>query len=187
MGAICHVYNSKIYLFPLQSVQRKKNLAIDKALDHFDEFYGNVFGEQWASIRAGLLAKQKYAVVVNNYSDSESVIANLESRGALNIRTLFNLQKQYNAEKDAKRRKQKLAEKIEELDRKLEEKEAQYIAKTDEACNASLEKQLAQAELDNTRLVDPKNVSSTELLHQYVPATKIKGREDWIPESDHYK
>lgn len=161
-------------------------------MDHFNEFYGNVFGDQWQSIRHALLSKQKYAAVINNYSDSERIIANLENLGALNVRTLFNLQKEYNVEEAAKRKKRKHMKKIETLDKELEEKEQQYqaantIENLNEASDASLEKKLLEAEYDNTRLVDPKNFSSSELLHQYVPATKLKGREDWIPESDHYR
>lgn len=161
-------------------------------LDHFNEFYGNVFGDQWQSIRHALLSKPKYAAVVNNYSDSERIIANLENLGALNIRTLFNLQKEYNVEEAAKYKKRRHMKKIETLDRQLDEKEQKFQASnpseiTNEASGASLEKKLLEAEFDDTRLVDPKNFNSTELLHQYVPATKLKGREDWIPESDHYR
>lgn len=171
---------------------RKKNFPKDKALDHFDEFYGNVFGNEWPSIRHALLLKHKYAAVVNNYSDSEKVIGRLESLGALNIRTLFNLQKQYNAEDSNKRKRRRQMKKVQALDKELEEREQEYISSVDNADNnlasdASLEKQLSEAEVDNTRLVDPKNFSSSELLHQYVPATKLKGREDWIPESEHFR
>lgn len=176
------------------SVQRKKIFPIHKALNHFDEFYGNVFHKQWLSIRHALLTKPKYVAVVNNYSDSERVSAELESLGALNVRTLFNLQKEYNAENVKNRRKQKHLKQIEALDKELEEKEQRYIeglSQIDDeaptAADASLEKSLSKAEPDVLRLVDPTNISSTELLHQYVPATKLKGKEDWIPESDHYR
>lgn len=115
----------------------------------------------------------------------------MESLGALNIRTLFNLQKQYNAEKTAKRKHVSHMKKIQQFDTELEENERNYISNlstnNNEAFDVSLEKKLLEAEIDDTRLVNPKNVSSTELLHQYVPATKIKGKEDWVLESDHYK
>lgn len=176
-------------------MQRKKIFPKDKALDHFNEFYANVFGKQWPSIRHALLSNQKHVAVVNNYSDSEKVIAKLESLGALNIRTLFNLQKQYNAEADEKCKRQKHMKKVAALDQELEQKEQEFISSLNEgeneilkeASDASLEKRLAQAVYDDARLVDPRNLSSTELLQQFIPATRIKGKEDWIPESDHYR
>lgn len=168
---------------------RKKNFPKDKALNHFDEFYGNVFGDQWLPIRHALLSKQKYAVVVNNYSDSEEIAAKLENLGALNVRTMFNLQKQYNAEEATKRKRRSHMKRVEALDKELEEKEETYISSLNsiEASDASLEKKLAEAKIDDTRLVDPKNLPSTELLQQYIPTTKLKGKEDWIPESEHYR
>ncbi|CAD6998442.1 unnamed protein product [Ceratitis capitata] len=39
--------------------------------------------------------------------------------------------------------------------------------------------------LDQSRMIDPKY--STGGLYEFMPANKIKGMEDWIPESDHYK
>lgn len=39
--------------------------------------------------------------------------------------------------------------------------------------------------IDNTRMIDPE--ISTGGLYEFVPATQIKGMEDWIPESEHYR
>lgn len=51
----------------------------------------------------------------------------------------------------------------------------------------SLESSLKSAELDESRLVDIRNSITSTILQEFIPTTKIKGKEDWIPESDHYK
>lgn len=176
-------------------MQRKKIFPIHKALDHFDDFYAKVFDKKWTSIRHGLLGKPKYIAVVNNYSDSHRVMTELENSGCLNIRTMFNLQKQYNSEQQNKIKKEKHLREVKRLDKQMEVAEMEYEMKTKAATtnevenkNYSLEKSLSEAEIDNSRLVDANNALSAEILYQYVPATKIKGvPNDWVAESDHYK
>lgn len=51
----------------------------------------------------------------------------------------------------------------------------------------SLESRLKEAEIDISRMVDSKNALSAAILQEFLPATKIKGKEDWIPESTYYK
>ncbi|XP_053674923.1 5-methylcytosine rRNA methyltransferase NSUN4 [Anopheles nili] len=51
----------------------------------------------------------------------------------------------------------------------------------------SLDKSLKDdSEIDYQRLVDP-TVGSAAALHEFVPATKLKGMEDYVFESEHYK
>ena len=38
------------------------------ALDHFDFYYGPMFGKKWPSVRLGLLSPNKYIAVVNTMS-----------------------------------------------------------------------------------------------------------------------
>ncbi|KRT78803.1 hypothetical protein AMK59_7427 [Oryctes borbonicus] len=45
----------------------------------------------------------------------------------------------------------------------------------------SLEHSLSQAEIDFTRVISSQNASSISLT-EFMPATKLKGKEDWIPE-----
>ncbi|XP_060521839.1 5-methylcytosine rRNA methyltransferase NSUN4 isoform X2 [Cylas formicarius] len=170
------------------SVLRKKIHPIDKALQHFDDFYLKVFEKKWDSIREGLLGKQKYVAVVNNYSDREVIMSELELMGALNMRTLFTLEKQYlKDEFESKNRKSRL-EKIWKMEEQIDESLNQVIAETKEfqANQFSLEKSLQDAEIDKERMIDPQNALSAEILQEFVPATKLKGREDFIPESHHY-
>merc|ERR1740137_431863 len=55
----------------------KVNTAVPTniALNHFDQFYSTVYKARWSSMRLGLLTQQKYAVMVNNFGDSEDTIA----------------------------------------------------------------------------------------------------------------
>lgn len=43
----------------------------------------------------------------------------------------------------------------------------------------------ATVNIDHSRMVDPEH--GTGALYDFVPASTIKGMEDWIPESEHYK
>lgn len=52
---------------------------MDSALKHFDEFYGNVYGQSWKYIKAALLTeKHKYMAVVNTFSDVDRIKSELE-------------------------------------------------------------------------------------------------------------
>jgi hypothetical protein len=37
-----------------------------QALDHFDFYYGPMFGSRWPSVRLGLLSPKKFVAVLNN-------------------------------------------------------------------------------------------------------------------------
>uniref|UniRef100_A0AC34RRK6 Uncharacterized protein n=1 Tax=Panagrolaimus sp. JU765 TaxID=591449 RepID=A0AC34RRK6_9BILA len=43
------------------------------ALDNFDFYYGPLYGEQWPSIRLGLLTPNKFVAVLNRFSQSKEV------------------------------------------------------------------------------------------------------------------
>jgi len=57
---------------------KKKIHPKDKALEHFDDFYGSVYGKRWKSLRLALLSPHKYSAVVNNFSDAKKVSQQLE-------------------------------------------------------------------------------------------------------------
>ncbi|KAK9888174.1 hypothetical protein WA026_000443 [Henosepilachna vigintioctopunctata] len=172
------------------SVVRKKVHPIHKALDHFDDFYNQVFGKKWKEIRTGLLGKQKYVAVVNNYSDSSSICKKLEYGGALNIRKLFNLEKDYIEERytESKRLRNllKIWEKEKKLGNNANEAPNEEVENTNFE-NLSLENSLKGAEIDSDRIIDVRYASTSEVLQEFVPATELKGKEDFIPESSHYE
>lgn len=62
----------------LQSLLKKKIHPKDKALEHFDDFYGSVYGKKWKSLRLALLSPHKYSAVINNFSNVDKVTQNLE-------------------------------------------------------------------------------------------------------------
>ncbi|CAP24697.2 Protein CBG03881 [Caenorhabditis briggsae] len=71
-------YNKFIYLtqFRCKTVKFKPKIAKTKplktpsalALDHFDFYYGPLFGKKWPSIRLGLLSPNRYLAVMNTMS-----------------------------------------------------------------------------------------------------------------------
>lgn len=64
--------------FLFQSVLAKKKHPMDRALEHFDDFYKTVFGRRWPSIRLALLSPHKYCAVINNFGDSDIAVSDLQ-------------------------------------------------------------------------------------------------------------
>ncbi|KAF5291402.1 hypothetical protein FQR65_LT01712 [Abscondita terminalis] len=164
----------------------KKVGAIHKALDHFDSFYKDIYRSNWPCIRAGLLGKQKYVAVINNYGNVEDTITKLEKNGALNMRTLFNLEKGYIADAVSKKRQIRYLEKIWKTEESVCQTKSKVLHKN-KTKNLSLEESLSNAHIDSSRLINEDSMLSTSILSQFLPATRIKGKEGWIMESDHIK
>lgn len=194
------------------SVVRKKKTTKDKALEYFDDFYANVYKNNWKDIRTALLKKEsKYVAVVNNFSDTEKIRSNLELLGALNLRSVYNVQKEnvdfFKSKREAKYGKsdddiQNSMETETSLDRMSELQAANYPnlleAETDSDKTdsdkknenipiklQSIDASLNDINIDNTRIVD--SSLNLSMLHEYVPTSKLKGLDDWVLESDHYK
>ena len=55
------------------------------ALAHFDEFYRQVYQDQWSSMRLGLLTRQKYCAVVNNFGETEETCRLLTELGCVSV------------------------------------------------------------------------------------------------------
>lgn len=54
-------------------------------------------------------------------------------------------------------------------------------------CN-SVTESLKHAEYDLSRIINPvSNLDFSAALYEFVPATKLKGKEDWISEAQHYR
>ncbi|CAL7946971.1 unnamed protein product [Xylocopa violacea] len=196
------------------AIVKKRRTPKDKALEHFNDFYGSVFGDRWIAIRCALLKEEsKYVAVVNNFSDTERIRSELESLGAINLRRLYEVQKEnvefFQAKREAKREKLErnkqnsvvckssndhLAEiqslypaNYPNLLDALKSEENEFVRKDGPAPIKlqSIDADLNEISLDTNRIIDPSvNVS---MLHEYVPATKIKGLDDFVLESDHYK
>lgn len=50
----------------------------------------------------------------------------------------------------------------------------------------TLDQAIENAQIDESRIIQPSMGLSSEALYQYVPATKLKGLDEWVPESLHY-
>ncbi|XP_058817928.1 5-methylcytosine rRNA methyltransferase NSUN4 [Topomyia yanbarensis] len=185
----------------------KKQFTKDRALDNFDDFYGQVFGNRWKSIRVALLTEHKYMAMVNQFGDTEKTIASLVADGAINVRDIYNAKKQFltdgNKDMFSDDKVFKLEQTIESFVENQQRQEVDRLYNNDapeimtrspelneEQPSVDYKKSLNQTLQDNTemdfqRLIDPN--LGTSALHEFVPATKLKGMEDFVLESEHYK
>lgn len=198
----------------MQSKLRNKVGPKYKALKHFDDFYGSVFGKMWEPMREGLLRKSKYVAVINNYADAEETVTYLSNRGAHCLKQLMEVQKEFDERHSIKQPSTEThsGETLEEFMAKVETDDiASIYSGTDKKPerlvtenlslgneeekkqnnqqiepNKTLEESIKDAELDESRLIYANQGISSEALYQYIPATKIKGLDEWIPESQHY-
>ncbi|XP_062546668.1 5-methylcytosine rRNA methyltransferase NSUN4 [Armigeres subalbatus] len=189
------------------SQAQKKQFTKDRALENFDDFYGQVFGNRWKSIRVALLSEHKYMALVNQFGDCEKTTAFLQADGAINLRDIYNAKKQYltqdNAEMFSDDKIFKLDQKIEAFAESQQRQEMESLYKKDAPVfvgqtkssesmddvvdyKKSLNRTLRDdTEIDFQRMIDPNE--GTAGLHEFIPASKLKGMEDYVAESDHYK
>lgn len=156
-------------------------------------------------MRLALLCKHKYIAMVNNYGEPDKICEMLESDGAIDVRSIYEVGKRQIEENPSKfttsQNSGSLDNVIDEfigLKKETEKKELfggrdidfNYSPPIEQSSDPidykkPLEKVIAEdSHLDLNRLVDPE-ISSLG-LQEFVPATKIKGRDDFIPESQHY-
>lgn len=193
-----------------------KPTSIDRALDHFDDFYKSVYGPKWPGIRAAMLTENKFAALINNYGEPGKSCETMELNGAINVRKVFEIF--YNELPDDTIHVKENVRKQTSIDRKLNQivqekqttelrsvyqhhaeeelekirletsKDPSRVIDVEDVVNykKSLQQSLAEdAEYDRSRMI------SAEIglmgLQEFIPATKLKGMEDFIPESDHYQ
>lgn len=186
-------------------------------MQSFDDFYGSVFNKRWPSIRAALLTEHKYVALVNHFGDVEKTMLQLECDGAINLRRLYETMqdtylnpqieestKSVNSGKDSKTTTDKSLEKFvrkqastdivaayeDKMSAKADDAETSSDNKVLEPLemakfNKSLGEMSNETELDWSRMLMPE--ASTAGLQEFVPASRLKGMEDYVPESHHYK
>lgn len=197
-------------------MQGKKQTIKEKALQNFDDFYGSVYGNRWKSMRIALLCEHKYIALVNNFGDTEKTIQMLQDQGAINVSAIYNVGKKIQRESgqgifENDDRIVKIDHQINKFFETKRESDLEGIQpenselvsapeqlkksvsdpkKSQENLVKKLKKPLEQlmqedSDIDYRRIVDQN--FGTSGLHEFIPATKIKGMEDWVFESDHYK
>ncbi|XP_018326441.1 5-methylcytosine rRNA methyltransferase NSUN4 [Agrilus planipennis] len=195
---VLKILATKQNVFVRYKCSQRKILPKDRALEHFDEFYLQVFGNKWSSVRQGLLGKQKYVAVINNYSDTEQVISTLENCGALNMRALFNVRKQNLQENYDVLKRDRYLRKIWKLEKELDksvnsvnehsEEETKFNEQFDKYKMLSLNYKLNHANYDDSRYIDCTAGLSANTLQEFIPATQIKGKDkDYVLESEYYE
>lgn len=209
----CHK-RSKTYQGFLTEAEKKK-FPTNRALQHFDDFYKNVYGKKWPSIRLALLSPQKYIAVINNFGDPDETCDTLKNEGALDLKTLIELTEVRQKETSKELKRQEFIDKVYTMDQVAEQtSKASQInyhsqhkiidnpcdildsdngkqdTENDTANNItkdlSLHSKLEAREIDESRLIDPNIGASSGALYEFIPATELKGMDDWIPESQHY-
>lgn len=165
-------------------------------------------------MRAALLTEHKYVALVNNFAEPEKTREILEQNGAINVRLIYNanigdipadeellgnaaqipadhkvakfIEKQESTEIKAIFH-QNAAEKYELFQIDNADETTRIIEPIDTAnFEPSLEESLKDmSDIDLNRMISPE--VGILGLQEFVPATKIKGMEDFVPESDHYK
>ncbi|XP_066586135.1 5-methylcytosine rRNA methyltransferase NSUN4 isoform X2 [Prorops nasuta] len=152
----------------------------------------------------------KYVAVINNLSEPERIEQELQLRGALNLKSVYNIYLQSNKNKekkvaDVEIKSEKLNQIISNVQMtKIESslpEDYNVSLKTETSLKddkeksddfetqinvqlRSLEEDLQDYEPDLERIVDLNDGNAA--LNEYVPATQLKGMEDWVLESDHY-
>ncbi|XP_063537416.1 5-methylcytosine rRNA methyltransferase nsun-4 isoform X2 [Cydia strobilella] len=201
-------YKSKTHWAKL----KKKTSPKYKAQNHFDEFYGSVFGGKWPPMKEAMLRRSKYVAVINNYGDSEETIDFLTERGAHCLKALMSVQQEFHKQYPptsthtdtqtttleqytAKVQsddissiypQDNLPEKLELSNMTIRSSEEEKEVEKQTLKNLTLEESLASAQMDMSRIIDPSMGVTSEALYQYVPATQLKGMDEWVPESLHY-
>lgn len=157
------------------------------------------------------MTKHKYVALVNNFGDTEETIAALQAEGAINLRDIYNIAKD-NLNLKNLNFSTLPADESDLVDQKLsgilhrqqqteisdiypqvldpENGTVQDVSAVEDEPKVDYKKSLEQviredADIDDRRLVD--STLGTAGLHEFIPATKLKGMEDWVLESDHYK
>lgn len=209
-----NTHASTLYSFRLQRkpVERNKKTSQDRALEHFDDFYRSVFGAKWPGIRVALLTEHKYVAVVNNFGDAEKTKKAIEFNGAVNLRDVFEVFKSDSLDTHQTIESTSSIEK--RLDAHLQDTTNEEIRSIyQKHADEELEKMQLEKVLDPERTIDVEDVVdykkslqqslsedseydfdrmiSAEIgvlgLQEFIPATKLKGMEDFVLESDHYR
>lgn len=94
---------------------------VNRALTHYDDFYGNIFGKQWPSMRLGLLSPPKYMAIPNTLTgDANTISEKLQEMGAYSVVDMWEQQQKLLEEQKKEVDLKKDLGRLHQLDRTLE-------------------------------------------------------------------
>jgi len=170
----------------------KKTTALPtmQALSHFDQFYSSVYKTKWNSIRLGLMSKQKYGVIVNNFGNSEETCEKLTSLGCLDIQDEF---------KKGFSKVEPYIPSDELINDEIEKAATDYNIEEVGAIEDNEDIELGEKEIEEFKSLDPneaddrlikpdKNVlgGSSMSMYKFMPTAKLKGMEEFVEEAEYY-
>lgn len=203
--------DSRLFYYCQKRFKKKvaKITNTGRALEYFDTALPPVYQNRWPSIRLALLSKQKYVSVLNNFADCQSTIEDFHNFGAADIRQRYSHFVKHMKTEEASQSSSEadvcdsqgqddhmkatvsVRPSLMELDddelavRAKEESHSHY---PEEYRRRALAQDPAGShDLDlNSRVVLPSDVGpeGSSVLHDHVPATKLKGLENWLEETD---
>ncbi|XP_015126786.1 5-methylcytosine rRNA methyltransferase NSUN4 [Diachasma alloeum] len=197
----------------LKKKKNAKDKALEHFNDFYSTVYGSVWPHIRAAM---LKKTHKYVAIVNNFSDTEDIVQKLQLEGAMDMKELYEVSKKSKADRDRKKQQLEPTKPIYKMDLPMEnvlEMKTYSELKTlvpegyqpslkaldqeddglpplekpfEPVTLRPLEEDLAAAQLDESRIVRPSAGLTASSLHEYMPATKLKGLDDYILESEHY-
>ncbi|KAK2585917.1 hypothetical protein KPH14_010501 [Odynerus spinipes] len=198
----------------LKKKKTHKDRALAYFDDFYAKVYGKSWDDIRTAL---LQEDNKYIAVVNNFSDADRIQTVLENHGAINVKSLYDVFMEDAQERNKKSGKQKKSKKSKELSSRMQNiisesqmSEIQSVYPTnyespleslthekenDTVVNAgkplepvrmrSIAEDSNNIKEDTSRIIVPSEGLSG--LYDFVPATKLKGMEDWVLESKHYE
>ncbi|XP_046918583.2 5-methylcytosine rRNA methyltransferase l(2)10685 [Dermatophagoides farinae] len=164
---------------------KNKVYNTELALRHFDSFYSKIYGNQWQSIRLGLLSPKKYAAIVNNFVDFESIEIELRQLGAYNLRYIYDknlrkIVKQLKQDEFIKSRNVMAVNNSNHNESIVMPSELEYTESETENIEAFFT-DVQESELEH-------NQASMHLdLSEFVPVTELKYREEVIDDHKYFE
>lgn len=198
----------------LKKKKTNKDRALAYFDDFYAKVYGKAWDDIRNAL---LQEQNKYIAVVNNFSDSDRVQIVLENHGAINVKSTYDAFMDVEREKKQKsniRRKPKKindsSNRVHDIISETQMSQVQSIYPThyesspesitfeqtreknvnidkplDPVTMKSIVEDSSNIERDVSRIVVPSEGLSG--LYDFMPATKLKGMEDWVLESKHYE
>ncbi len=143
-------------------------------------------------MRLALLSKPKFAAVVNNFSDKETVCDELTAHGCVNLKDLFlegcqdlGIPVPKQQEKMSKRKSLPTISVRNPKETAFEEDQDEDSVFDNAVTHVSMSKEEAE-----NRFIEPDNIvmggKTSVSMYEFVPSEGVVGMEDFLEESDYY-